>query len=100
MTTVRVSWVPATGEPVDLGETVSDLQFVTGPPTPIEMLSKTQRFLVVSASLLERTGPYTVKLRGRLLWSGYRLVFGRTHPRSHRVKAEYHRRCRSRGRKR
>ncbi|MFC7103972.1 hypothetical protein ACFQQB_28215 [Nonomuraea rubra] len=52
----------------------------------------------MSASLLERTGPYTVKLRGRLLWSGYRLVFGRTCPRSDAVKAEYRRR--SRGRKR
>ncbi|MBB6556163.1 hypothetical protein [Nonomuraea rubra] len=77
---------------------MSDLEFVTGPPAPIDMLSRTHRFLVVSASLLERTGPYTVKLRGRLLWSGYRLVFGRTCPRSDAVKAEYRRR--SRGRKR
>jgi hypothetical protein len=100
MTTVRVSWIPATGEPVDLGEAVSDLEFVTGPATPIELLSRAQRFLVVSASLLERTGPYTVRLRGRLYWSGYRQIFGRTCPRSSRVKTEYHRRLRSRGRRR
>jgi hypothetical protein len=94
---VRVSWVPTLdGAWTDITDSVSGLEFVTGPPTPIELLSKAQRFLVVPTSLLEQTGPYTLRLRGRLLWSGYRLVFGRTCPRSRRIKAEYRRRVRAR----
>lgn len=92
----RISWVPEGDEAVDLGDSVSDLEFVTYPNASTELLPQAQRFLVVSASLLEWTSRYTVRLRGRLYWSGYRLLFGRTCPRSRRVKTEYHRRLRAR----
>lgn len=99
MTTVRFSWVPDGGEPVDITDSVSDVTFTRDPsgPTEIDLLpTKPQRFLAIPTRLLEWSGPNTIRLRATLSWSGHRTLFGQACPRSQRVKSEYRRRLRRR----
>lgn len=102
MTTVQVSWVPALPAPADLGEQVADLEFTTKPlPESRSLLVPTsERYVAIPVRMLRSAGTNRVRLRGRVPWPSYRLLFDLPHPHSRRVKTEYHRRSRARGRKR
>ena len=97
---VRVCWKPTLDDTwVTITDHVSDVTFTRdrSAPAEIDLLpTKTQRFLVVPARLLEWSGPNTIRLRATLSWFGHRTLFGRTCPRSQRVKSEYRRRLRRR----
>ena len=102
MTTVRASWVPALEAPVDRNGQTADLEFTTKPlaSSGSLLVPTSERYLVIPVRMLRSSGTNRVRLRGRVPWSSYRLLFGHPHPHSRRVKTEYRRRARSRGRRR
>ncbi|MBP2704432.1 hypothetical protein JOL79_11465 [Microbispora sp. RL4-1S] len=91
----RIYFVPGDGElPVELGGYVSDTTFVRDLQADVEdVLPESRAFTILRAARPE--SPVTIRLRGRLTWDGYALLFpGLRHPHSRRVKSAYHRKHR------
>ncbi|MGI5161416.1 hypothetical protein [Microbispora sp. CA-102843] len=84
MSETRLYFVPPNGEPVDLSDHVTDIK---------------SDLTFASGGLVESAWPsfpVTIRLRGHLSWSGFAVLFpSHRHPRSRRVKTEYHRRRRN-----
>jgi hypothetical protein len=102
MTTLQVSWVPALEAPAARSDQSAALELTTKPleSSGSLLVPTSERYLVIPVRMLRSAGTNRVHLCGRVPWSSYQLLFGRPHPHSRRVKTEYHRRARSRGRRR
>lgn len=82
LTGARLSWIPEGGTPVDLtGATTRITMQLVPMRDPIEEM--------VSAGYFSRSQVYSGRLK--LTPYGYRMLFGRTHPRIRRLHAAYRR---------